>query len=419
MKSRSRLTVTQTQRMTLSASLATSIAMLRADAAGLTRYLEEQAAENPHLILSRYDPPPGDWLPRWSGAFGHQGGGDAPVAAAGSSLMAHVLQAIDGLMTTAQDRRIALALAEALEPSGWIGRRLPAIAQDTGCAMTAVEDVLHRLQKIEPTGLFARSLAECLRLQAEDAGILDTVMVCMIDHLDLLAAGQTARLARICAVPEARILQGLRAIRAMDPKPGAQFDQGAAPLREPDLVAVQGAAGWVISVNRSAMPEVHLSCVVHKSAQRTNARTLQRIVAARHATMLRVGSAILLRQVGALERGLAALVPMTLADVAGDVGLHESTVSRVIAGAAVDTPRGTWWLRALFSGNRGEGVSAGALRERLAQLVANEDGTRPMSDAALTVALSQDGAVIARRTIAKYRGMLNIPPAHRRRKGKT
>jgi RNA polymerase sigma-54 factor len=419
MKQRSRMTVTQTQRMTLTTGLAASISLLRADAAGLTRYLEEQAALNPQIVLHRIEPAPGEWLPRWTQAFAAPVADIDQVVAAGPSLMAHVVGQIDRLMTTPQDRRTALALAEALEPSGWLGRPLTAVARDVGRPLAEVEGVLYRLQRIEPVGLFARSLAECLRLQASDAGVMDTTLGCMIDHLDLLAAGDTVRLARMCAVAEADILRRLRVIRGFNPKPGAQFSNGEAALREPDLVATQGATGWSVALNRSAVPDVALTSAVQKGPARTDARALQRMVTARNTTLLRVGQAILLRQMAALDHGMAALVPLTLADVALDTDLHESTISRVIAGAAVDTPRGTWWLRRLFSGNLGGGMSAAAMRERLGRLIQTEDATHPLSDEALAVALSDTGTQIARRTIAKYRTMLNIPPAHRRRKDGT
>lgn len=416
MKSGTRISVTQTQRMTLNTGLAASISMLRTDAAGLTRFLEEQAAENPNLVLTRIDPPPGDWLPRWTRALGNAGPDVQTLAAAGPSLMAHVLDHIDRLVKAPQDRRIALQLAEALEPSGWLGRPLKDIARDAACHTAAVEAMLHRLQRIEPVGLFARSLAECLQLQAKDAGQLDAIMSCMIDHLDLLATGEIARLARMCQATETDILHRLRVIRGLDPKPGAQFAHDEAPVREPDLVATKGSNGWAVALNRSALPDVALSDTVTKGPQRTEARNLLRMVAARNATLLRVGMVILQRQSGALDDGLSALVPLTLADVAEQTGLHDSTISRVVAGAAVDTPRGTWWLRALFSGDIGGGISAAAMRARLSRLIAAEDGLYPMSDDALAVALSQNGPLIARRTIAKYRTMLNIPPAYRRRK---
>jgi RNA polymerase sigma-54 factor len=190
MKIRSRMTVTQTQRMALSTSLVAAISLLRADAAGLTRYLEEQARDNPQLVLTRIDAPPGEWLPRWTQAFAPASMDTQLIAAASPSLMAHVLDAIDRTITTPADRAIALALAEALEPSGWLGRPLWEIAADVGCTLVQTEAVLKVLQRIEPVGLFARSLAECLRLQVLDAGIMDATMSCMIDHLDLLATGE-------------------------------------------------------------------------------------------------------------------------------------------------------------------------------------------------------------------------------------
>jgi RNA polymerase sigma-54 factor len=141
------------------------------------------------------------------------------------------------------------------------------------------------------------------------------------------------------------------------------------------------------------------------------------MIEGRNATLLSVGQDILHRQTGALEAGLGALVPMTMAEVASAVGLHEGTISRVVAGTSVDTPRGTWWLRALFTkAVREGGPAAGALRDRLAKLVAEEDPDHPLSDDALAAALAEGGAPIARRTVAKYRAMLNLPPAHRRRR---
>jgi RNA polymerase sigma-54 factor len=142
------------------------------------------------------------------------------------------------------------------------------------------------------------------------------------------------------------------------------------------------------------------------------------MIEGRNATLLSVGQDILARQGAALEEGLGALVPMTMAEVAQALGLHESTISRVVSGTAVDTPRGTWWLRSLFTkAPREGGPSAGALRDRLARLVAGEDPDHPLSDDALALALAGDGdPPIARRTVAKYRAMLNLPPAHRRRR---
>ena len=413
MKSRTRISVHQTQRMALTTGLATSIRILHADAAGLTRYLEEAAAENPQIILTR--PQVQEWLPRWKSAFGSDA--ERPEQeAAGPSLVSHVLGMIEALRLDPTEGRIALALAEALEPSGWIARALPAIAGQLGVAVPAVESVLGRLQQqVEPTGLFARNLAECLRLQAEEAGEMDKPMAALLARLDLLAKGEIDRIAREAGLDPADLRQAFGRLRSYDPKPGAGFEVTAAPVREPDLIAEKGAAGWIVSLNRSALPSV--SVADGRAKGRAEARALIRMIEGRNATLLSVGQDVLNRQTAALEAGFGALVPMTMAEVAQALGLHEGTISRVVAGTAVDTPRGTWWLRALFTkAPREGGPTAGALRDRLARLVAGEDPDHPLSDDALATALAEGGAPIARRTVAKYRTMLNLPPAHRRRR---
>lgn len=413
MKSRNRISVQQTQRMALTTGLATSIRILRADAAGLSRYLEEQAAENPQIILTR--PQVQEWLPRWKSAFNSDA--ERPEQeAAGPSLVSHVLGMIEALRLDQTESRIAMALAEALEPTGWIGRALPAIAGQLGVTVPAVESVLRRLQeRAEPTGLFARNLAECLRLQAEEADELDKPMTALLNRLDLLAKGEIERIAREAGLDLADLRQAFGRLRSYDPKPGAGFEITAAPVREPDLIAEKGAAGWIVSLNRSALPSV--SVAEGRAKGRAEARALIRMIEGRNATLLSVGQNILNRQTEALDAGLGALVPMTMSEIAMAVGLHESTISRVVAGTAVDTPRGTWWLRSLFTKAPHEGgPAAGALRDRLARLVADEDPDHPLSDDALATALAEGGAPIARRTVAKYRTMLNLPPAHRRRR---
>ncbi len=413
MKSRSRISIQQTQRLKLTQGLAASIRVLRSDALGLSRYLEEQAAENPQLVLTR--PTGQDWLPRWTAALGAPEPG-VEQAAAGASLMAHAFGLIAGLRLPPRDARIAEALAEALEPSGWLGRPVASIASLTGATLPMVEAVLQRLQaEAEPTGLFARNLSDCLGLQAKDQGDLDAAMIAVLNRLDLVASGDLARIARDSGLPEADIRARIAALRRYDPKPGAGFEPFAAPLREPDLIATQGPAGWTVAINRSALPSVSLA--EGKGPGRAEAREILRMVEGRNVTLLAVGQEILARQVAALEQGMGALIPMTMADVAGAVGAHESTVSRVVAGTAVDTPRGTWWLRGLFTQAAQEGgPAAGALRDRLARLIAAEDPASPLTDDALARALSDSGAPLARRTVAKYRGMLNLPPAGRRKR---
>lgn len=437
MTQRQKIVIKQTQRLALNASLHASIRLLRGDTAGLTRYLEEQAAENPHLRLTAPEPArPGDWLPRWTGVltFGPKGARSPSedTAAASPSLVAHVLQQVQALSLKREHLRIAIALIEALEPSGWLGGDLAQISRDLAHPLNEVETVLKRLQMLEPTGIFARNLAECLALQAREMGALDHAMGIILQNLRLLAQGNVAQLAKLCQTDEAAIEQRFRLIRRLNPKPGADFSPGqTTPHREPDLLARRLKGGrWQISLNRSALPGLE---VVEGASENRDpaalgaAKALGYMLRARNDTLLKVGHEIAQRQQAALMQGPEMLRPMTMADIAESLGLHESTISRVVAGASLDSPHGVWWLRQMFSGAQAraktdeaagpEALSAAALRHRLARMVAREKASAPLSDSALTSLLAQEtGITLARRTVAKYREMQGIPPAHRRRK---
>ena len=236
-------------------------------------------ARRPPFSLQRLSP---RHLPRWAGVLPGAGrandlGPEAQVAGPGPSLMAHVSAEIDRRMTVPRDRVVALALAEALAPSGWIDRPLLAIARETGVRLAEVEAVLSRLQAIEPVGLFARNLAECLRLQAQEAGLFDQVMKVVLSNLDLLARGETRRIAQMAAVSEAEIAQCFRRIRTMNPKPGTAFDPlMAATLREPDLMARRLTGGdWEITLNSSALPELRIDGGAGTAETQAAARMLE------------------------------------------------------------------------------------------------------------------------------------------------
>lgn len=421
---RQRIGLTQTQRLQLNHGLEQSIQLLRMDAGGLTRFLEEHAARNPYLVVEPPPVLPVTWLPRWSAAFaasrrGETGQRDAEMP--NPSLMSHVLTQIQALTRSVRERQIALVLAEALEPSGWLGRPLADLARQAGCTLQDAEAVLMRLQQIEPTGLFARSLAECLRLQAQEADRLDPAMRIILENLGMVASGEIGGLARLCAVPDAEVLARLRVIRSFDPKPGAQFDPGSSDAREPDLIVLAGSAGWEVQVNRSALPALS----VRRPAGRLTAQAeraalaealgLRRIVERRNTTLLRVAREVMQRQIAALDGGLGALRPLTLTEVAHALDLHESTVSRAVAGVSLATPRGTWQLRMLFGPQVGDSAAA-AIRAQIAQLLAAEDPARPLTDRAIAEALVASGRDVARRTVAKYRELLRIPPAGIRRR---
>lgn len=412
-----RLNVRQTQRLQLNVSLLSSLRLLRHDQRSLREHLATEAQRLPALQLDMA--PVRGWLPRWLTVWqdlAQRGKGDLALgglAAAAPGLAAHALQALPHLVPDRRDVPVALALIEALAPSGWIDRPLLQIATETAKAVSEVERVLSQLQRIEPPGLFARNLAECLRLQAEDAGQLDPIMESVLSRLDLLAAQDFTMLGRIAGCSVVDIFTRFRRLRSFQPKPGTLFAPAASPQREPDLTAEPEGDGWNIRLNRGALPTLTIDATAEGAAE---ARLLLRLVEARNTTLLEVGRALLGHQRPALDHGLAALRPLTMQALADALALHKSTISRVVAGTAVDTPHGTWWLRSLFSPDMGADLAAGALRAQLQRLVGAEDPAQPLSDEDLARALSAGGVSIARRTVAKYRVQLHIPPRHRRRK---
>jgi RNA polymerase sigma-54 factor len=429
MKPRVRTDLRTSQQLRLTVGLTTAIRILRYDASGLARYLDEQAAENPFLRLDHAVPAAGEWLPRWTGVFRPAADGADAAEAAGPppSLHAHVAGEIRRLFPRGPARDLAEAIAQAMEPSGWLGRPLAAVAAEEGVPLAAAEAVLATLQTIDPPGLFARNLAECLELQAREAGWFDPVVAVLLAHLPLVAQGDTARLARLAGADAGEVAARIRRIRTLNPKPGTAFDAVSVPAHEPDLIATRAPGGvWRVALNRSALPAVGVAAAARGAAlapearaRQAEARALARMVAERGATLLRIGAEIVNRQGAALDRGPAALRPMTMAEVAAAVGLHEATVSRAVAGVSLDTPSGPLWLRRMFTrplGPAAAPVAAGAVRARLAALVAGEDPARPLSDAALAAALAAEGLPAARRTVAKYREMLGVAPAHLRRR---
>jgi RNA polymerase sigma-54 factor len=275
-------------------------------------------------------------------------------------------------------------------------------------------------------------LAECLRLQAIDKGLMSPVMDGVLNNLPKLAAADLNGLSRACGCDMDTLRDTLKELRCLNPKPGADFEYGDVTQREPDLIVTKGEEGWVVDLNRSTLPSVVVdedkaqSVTRDKTAtefvgERLNlARWLRRAVEHRNQTVMMVGAEIVRRQAKFLEHGPAHIVPMTLKDVAEKVGVHESTVSRVTTGMLIVTPQGTFGLKTFFSTalstDGDEAASSAAIRHRIQQLVKDEDVNRPLSDDALAKIITDEGTHLARRTVAKYREMLKIPSSFQRKR---
>ena len=404
------LRITQSQRLATTAQMRLSLDVLTMSSGALAEFLSAEAATNPFVRL------------RWP--MGATPADALPDRPAETGLYAHVLDQVQLCLPAGRARAIAVAFLDALEPSGWLGQPVAAIALAAACTEAEAETVLAGLQRMEPAGLFARDLRDCLWLQARDRGQDSPAMAAVLDHLPLVAAGDTAALARACGILEAEARLCLARIRAMDPKPGAAFASDPTLARSPDLVVRREAGGWRVALNRSDLPEVAvgasptgLSLPPAAAGALKAATWLARAIAQRHRTTLLVAGELVRRQAAFLDHGPAALVPLTQRDLATALGMHESTVSRVVTGLTIATPHGVMAVKALFphaAGAEGSGPSIAALRHRIAALIRAEDPLAPLSDGAVAARLANDGLAVARRTVTKHREALGLPPAPNR-----
>jgi len=338
-------------------------------------------------------------------------------------------------MDDPKQRLIAGHFVNALEPSGWLGMPVQDVADASGCSLVEAEGVLTILQTFEPTGLFARNLEDCIRLQLIELGVMTDAFSILLENLDLLARGEVKRLARLIKCTSDDVMEMLTIIRTLNPKPGEFLGIDHLEMPSPDVIVKRRSDGWVVELNRSTLPgivinEDYAEMVTAKKmddeAQNysadalNNARWLKRAVEQRNSTTLKISAEIIRQQTDFLEKGLDYLRPLSLRDVAQAVGMHESTVSRVTTGLLISTPRGGMPLKSFFSVNIASraptgDASAAAVRNMVKRLIGQETPGKPLSDEAICKMIADEGIDLARRTVAKYREMMNIPSSSQRR----
>jgi RNA polymerase sigma-54 factor len=294
--------------------------------------------------------------------------------------------------------------------------------------------VLAYVQTLDPTGVGARNVAECVCLQLaqlEDATPGREVAIAIArEHLQAVADRDLAALRAATGADEDSLEAALALIRGCNPRPGSAFESTAPEYIVPDVYVRRTDQGWAVEINPGSVPRLRVNqdyaSLVSRSgayaslrAQLQEARWLIRSLEIRRDTLLRVARTIVQRQTAFLERGEEAMQPMILRDVAEDIGMHESTISRVATGKYMLTPRGLYEFRYFFSshvaGADGGDVSSVAIRARIRKLISDEDPIRPLSDAQLAQRLSDEGVKVARRTVAKYRESLGLASSSERR----
>ena len=354
------------------------------------------------------------------------------------SLRDHLGEQLRLNFTDPVDRMIGAHLIALLCPAGRLTADPAAIADAMALPLARVESVRARMMRFDPVGLFARDLRECLAAQLVERNRLDPAMQALLDNLDLLAKRENRRLMTVCGVDAEDLTEMILEIKALDPKPGATWDQTPPQLVVPDLLMRQlPDQSWIIELNPETMPRVLVNdrfyAKVAPAAKKdvkiflterlANANWLVRSLQQRAQTILKVAAEIIRQQDGFLRLGVAYLRPLILRDIAEAVELHESTVSRVTANKYIATPRGTFELKYFFTTaihgtNGGDAHSAEAVRHRIRGLIDMEAIAEILSDDAIVAALRQEGVEIARRTVAKYREALRIPNSVRRRREK-
>jgi len=351
------------------------------------------------------------------------------------SLYSHVTNFAYNMFSETTDLRIAILLCEELDPSGWLTTNLEMIAQKVNSSLDRVDCVLRKLQTIEPTGLFARSLKECILLQLEEKNLLEDDILSVVDNLDQLAKGKLENLKKRFKIRDKRMIEIITTIRSLNPKPGSQFQFDEGPIISPDLKITGDENNWSVSLYSGNLPTVVVNKDYAKEAIKnsleneskdflkthlSDANWLKRAIQQRNETTIKIGLSILKFQIDFFNKGPAFLGPLTLKEVSEDVGVHESTVSRVTSNSLIETPFGVLPLKIFFSSkiqsSSCEAQSGASIRHKIVQLIKSEDPRNPLSDEDIVENFAKIGIQIARRTVAKYRKIENIPSSFDRRK---
>jgi RNA polymerase sigma-54 factor len=353
--------------------------------------------------------------------------------ATATSLAEHLVEQLHGI--SGPEGMLAQIIVQQLDPNGYLAASLADIADDSGASVAEVEQALRFVQSLEPAGVGARSLSECLALQAKAADRYDPAMARLIDNLDLLAKGRMNDLRRICGVDEEDLADMVQELRAYDPKPGSNFSSDTAEQAAPDVFVRHTRGGYSVELNGAALPRLLINRRYYQELKSgpqdktskawlseclASANWLVRALDQRARTIVKVVSEIVKTQQGFFDRGAEALKPLTLRQVAEAIEMHESTVSRVTSNKYLLCDRGLFELKYFFgsgvasSEGDGEGAAAEAVKAAIRDIIDGEADV--LSDDAIAALLKQRGFECARRTVVKYRESMGIGSSVQRRR---
>jgi RNA polymerase sigma-54 factor len=343
-----------------------------------------------------------------------------------------------GAVLSGMDLFVAQHIIDQIDECGYLQADLLELAQRLNVGLVDVERILAVVQTLDPVGVGARNLAECLALQATDADRYDPAMARLIDNLDLLARGALPQLKRICNVDDEDLMDMISELRNYDPKPGCKIGGGAVQSVVPDVFIAERANRWIIEVNSATLPKVLVNRSYYSELKDgaqdkqsrdwlneclADANWLVRALDQRQRTIVKVATEIVKQQEEFFRKGVAHLRPLTLKNIAEKIEMHESTVSRVTSNKYLSCSRGTFELKYFFtsgiqSSTGGEAASAEAVKSHIKTLIDDEDPRKILSDDKLVALLNAKGFDIARRTVAKYREALGLGSSVQRRRQK-
>ncbi len=342
-----------------------------------------------------------------------------------------------GLVFDGGDLMIANQLIDLIDEAGYLQLSLLDLANRLGVPLVQVESVLFGVQSFDPTGVGARSLSECIALQAREADRYDPAMARLIDNLELLAQGRLAQLKRMCDVDDEDMSDMIKELRGYDPKPGLKFGFERSHAVTPDIYITPRGPGWSVEINSASLPRLLINRSYHAELSRdgtqdrasklwlteclASANWLVKAMDQRQRTIIKVATEILKHQDAFFRKGVAYLRPLTLRQVAEAVGMHESTISRVTSNKYLSCARGMFELKYFFTSgisasDGGEAISAEAVKNAIRLLINAETHDAILSDDTLVDLLKEQGFDIARRTVAKYREALGLGSSVQRRR---
>jgi RNA polymerase sigma-54 factor len=381
-----------------------------------------------------------DWTTVKSGnAYEGEDGLESSVAAQ-ASLKDHLESQLSIAALLPEDRMILMALIDAVDETGYLRADLMELADRLGCELEDVQAVLGVLHGFDPVGVGARDLSECLALQLKARDRLDPAMQALLTRLDLVARRDMSQLTVLCGVDGEDIADMICEIRTLNPKPGLAFGSEPVTPVVPDVFVKEGPdGGWLVELNSDTLPRLLVNNQYYGTVSRTardkdsknyladclnNANWLVKSLDQRARTIMKVASEIVRHQDAFLTHGVRHLRPLNLRIIADAISMHESTVSRVTSNKYIATPRGLFELKYFFTAsiqssvNGAESHSAEAVRDRIREMIENEEPREILSDDRIVSLLTADGVNIARRTVAKYREALRIPSSVERRRQK-